>query len=330
MILPRSSEFQIRPLESGEGDLARSLFEQYPFKTAQRIAQSLDPARLNEFYLAGLKRTLDGGDLVLGAFRGEELVAIGGLSNDAWHSKIYEMSMAKVGPWLTTGDATAARPLLGALLESARDAEYRHLSARLDGEDYAGLHAFEDAGFRLMDVSVKFTLPMPIEPNGEAPEGWTLRLSSEKDADWMRELGARAHTQNHFLNDPNLPAEKTHRLWDAWVARCIEGLAYRIYVALDPAGGGRGFVTYLRNRAFAEKVGRNPIILDYIVIDPEARGGGVGPWIVRESLARESGEGFDYCELRTSQHNHAAIGAYEKLGFRICATDFLLHKFFGA
>ena len=60
----------------------------------------------------------------------------------------------------------------------------------------------------------------------------------------------------------------------------------------------------------------NPIILDYVILDPAIRGGGIGPWFIQESLRAESDSGFDFCELRTSQHNYAAIGCYEKLGFR--------------
>ena len=66
--------------------------------------------------------------------------------------------------------------------------------------------------------------------------------------------------------------------------------------------------------------------MDYVVFDPRVRGGGIGPWFIEESLRAESGANFDYCELRTSQHNHRAIACYEKLGFRICATDFILHR----
>jgi GNAT superfamily N-acetyltransferase len=317
--------FEFRRLRESEAALARPLFESYPYKQAQRLVQRLDPARLNQFYLSGLERSLASGQLILGAFREGQLAAIAGLSPDAWHSGIYGLKMAKISPWLGTKSQVEAARLLEEILKLAREEKYEHLSMRLDGEDYAALHAFEDAGFRLIDVSLKFSRAMTRESSSAPPKGWSLRLSAEADSSWMRELGANQHTHNHFLNDPHLPRERTHALWDAWVDRCIRGLAYRIYVAEQNGESGRGFVIYLRNRSFAETVGRNPIILDYIAIETSARGGGIGPWIVAESLARESASGFDYCELRTSQHNHAAIGLYEKLGFRICASDFILH-----
>ena len=66
--------------------------------------------------------------------------------------------------------------------------------------------------------------------------------------------------------------------------------------------------------------------MDFIIIDPETRGQGLGGWLVETALVREADAGFDYCELRTSQDNHPAVACYEKLGFRLCASDFILHR----
>ena len=313
-----------------ENDAARAgvLFERYPYKVAQRLIHKLDQDRLNAFYLARLRKGAAAGQRRWIGEENGKVIALAGLSDDAWHSEIYGIKMGKITPWMNTISSPAGERLLQEVLDSAAAGDFAHLSVRLDGEDFPNVHLFEAANFRLIDVSMKFSRPMGTRsPDFESRrEGWSVRLAGDGDAEWMRRLGARSHPNNHFLNDPDLPAERTRALFEAWVGRCIGGLAYRIYVLEDASGVGRGFVTYLRNRTFTEAVGRNPIILDYVVIDPDIRGGGLGPWFIDESLARESESGFDYCELRTSQHNHAAINCYEKLAFRLCATDFVLHR----
>lgn len=317
----------IRSLNHHDLPAVGGLFDSYPFKVSQRVVQKLDRTRLNELYLANLKHSYEIGHPIFVAERDGEVIGCGGIVPDKWHSEIYSINMAKIQPWLNFISPNSGLVLRDTLLNAARADNYQHLSIRVDAEEFSQVHMFESAGFRLIDVSVKFSRPMPLKPNAVTPtrKGWSVRLSTPQDSAWMRELGSMSHTQTHFLNDPLLPNERTRTLFDAWVARCIDKLAYRIYVLEDESGKGCGFVIYLRNPSMKETVGVQPLILDYVILAPEARGGGLGPWFIQESLKREREAGFDYCELRTSAHNHAAIGCYEKLGFRICATDMVLH-----
>ncbi len=316
----------IRPMRDSDATGIQSLFANYPYKQAQRVIQKLDRDRLNALYWSSLEKSAKSGDPVWVAEYAGGVVACAGLSPDTWHSEIYGMKMGKIQPWLNYSHSLAGQALLTEVLKEASEKNYRHVSVRMDGGDFQNLHLFESRGFQLVDVSMKYSLPMPLElSESGAADDPRIRLARPEDATWMRELGSKTHANTHFLNDPALPAEKTHHLFDAWVARCIEKLAYRIYVLEDETKRGRGFVIYLRNSGFKQAVGRAPIILDYVVIDPELRGVGAGPRLVRESLRRERDSGFDFCELRTSSHNTAAIVCYEKLGFRLCATDFVLH-----
>lgn len=288
----------------------------------------MDPSRLNAFYRTQLGAALGGDRPHWAAWSASEPLALAGLLPDPWHSEIYGMSMGKIAPWLDTVDPRTGEALLEAVMRAAAERGYEHLSVRLDGEDFENLHLMERAGFLLVDVSMKFSRPMPWGTVvSEAPgKKWSVREAGPADSDWIVDLGARHHGGTHYLNDPALPVQKTHALFGAWVKRCLEGLAYKIYAIEDPSGQGRGFVIYLQNRGFAEAVGRRPIILDYVILDPDQRGRGLGPWLIEQSLAREGEQGFDYCELRTSQHNHSAVVCYEKLNFRLCATDFVLHR----
>jgi GNAT superfamily N-acetyltransferase len=356
----------IRSFRPDDLPRAAALFAAYPYKEPQRVAQRLDRDRLNAFYLEGLRRAVEAGRPHWVAEAGGEFHALAGLTADSWQSGVYGMKMGKIQPWiadcgLRIADCGSQSPnpnpqssivnrqsaishpqsairnpqsagavLLATVENGARAEGFEQLAARLDGADFPNLHTFEAAGWRLVDVSLKFTLPMPNVGGRAAPPAraarWTIDLAAAGDGDWIRTLAAQSHGATHYLNDPTLPAAATHELFARWVARCLEGLAYHVYTLRDEDGAGRGFVTYLKNEGFARAVGRAPLILDFVLIDPAVRGGGLGPWLIEETLAREEGGGFDYCELRTSAHNLPAVMAYEKLGFRCCASDFTMHK----
>ena len=309
---------------------ASELFAVYPFKETQRRIQGLDHGRLDAFFQKGFKRTLEAGapHWVVEGEKG--ILALAGLSADPWHSDVYGLKMGKVQPWLNTVEPACGEGLLAAVEAEAIQQGLEHLSVRVDGQDYRNLHLFEAAGWRLVDVSLKFSRSMPLGerqlPNPPSSAGWQVREGCQGDRGWICRLGSQTHQATHFLNDPSLPTEKTRELFVRWLERCLEKLAYKVYTLRDTAGVGRGFVTYLRNKSFAEAVGRAPIILDFVILDPAIRGGGLGPWLIDESLRREGESGFDFCELRTSAHNLSAMTAYEKMGFLCCGSDFVLHK----
>lgn len=335
----------LRPATTADLPAAERLFREFPYKSVQAVAQRLDRERLVAFYAAGLRGALEKGtahwivEAEAESSAGERTpIALAGLAADPWHTGVYGFPMGKVGPFLNAeGEARnvemhaeSGKMLLETVERAAREQGLAHLSARIDGEDFPNLHLFEESGWRLVDVSLKFSRPMPVDPAAfpqpAAAAGWTIDRATPEDAGWIRHLGSQTHGGTHYLNDPALPAEKTRELFARWLDRCLDGLAYRVYVLRDAAGTGRGFVTYLRGPSFAKAVGRSPLILDFVILDPAIRGGGLGSWLVAESLGRESAGGFDYCELRTSAHNLAAVMTYEKLGYRCCASDFALHK----
>lgn len=328
-MLSKESPIRVRPAAPADVRAITRLFDEYPYKTVQRVAQRLDRERLNAFYAAGLARSLEAGGAHWVAEDDSGVVALAGLGGESWHSEIYGLKMGKLAPWLCTIRPEAGAALLDAALTHARAQGFEHLSVRVDGEDFANLHLFEGRGWRTVDVSMKFSRPLPVVRRHFAPpaaaSGWTVEPAGPGDHEWIRLLGSTTHGGTHYLNDPALPAERTRVLFARWIDRCLERLAYRVYVLRDAAGVGRGFVTYLRAGAFAREVGATPLILDFVLLDPAVRGGGFGPWFIEETLALENEAGFDYCELRTSAHNLPAVQTYEKLGFRLCATDFALH-----
>ena len=320
----------VRKATAADLAAARALLEQYPHKREQQAAQRLDRGRLLDFFMRDLEAGLEGSAPHWIAEEGGEPVALAGLAPDHWHGEVYGLKMGHVRPWVNTVNPQNGAPLLDQALAEARRQDYQHLSVRVDGADFRNLHLMEAHGFRLIDVSLKFSRPLPLgaaniaEPPLAQTNGLRVGIAEPNDRQWIRTLGSRTHGATHYLNDPDLPRDKTRELFARWLDRCIERLAYRIYTLKDADGRGLGFVTYLRNRAFAEALGRAPLILDFILLDPELRGQGVGPWFMEQTLPRESDQEFDYCELRTSAHNPSAVACYEKLGFCLCASDFVL------
>lgn len=324
---------RIMQLSIERHELARRLFREYPYKKLQGKVQGIDIEKMVPFYLAGMKKAIGEGNPHWITLADELPVGVFGCVRDAWHSSVYGVRMAKLQPWINTIMPQAGPTLINIIEQHARNNGISHLSVRLDGQDFTNVHFFQTAGWKLIDVSLKFSLPMPYERRMEVPGDpgeWSTRLAEPGDRTWIRHVGSRTHAASHYHNDPGLPRDQTIELFQKWLEKSLDGMAYKVYVLVGRKSGAEekplGFVTYLRSKGFAEASGRNPLILDFVLLDPSVRGQGVGPWFIHETLMKESNEGFDYCELRTSAHNLPAVVAYEKLGFLCVATDMVLTK----
>jgi GNAT superfamily N-acetyltransferase len=323
------NRIRIHPVHAADLRSVGRLFTYYPYKTGQQAVQRIDRQRLEAYFQERLAKAVAEETPHWIALDGKQTVGLAGLAENRWHSAIYGMKMGRVEPWLNTIRPEAGRALILAVERAARRGGFQHLALRLDGADFPNLHLLEAAGWRTMDVSVKYSLPMPIKPvarQRRREAKMRVGLVEPEDAAWIRRIGSTTHTASHFLNDPALDPKKTNELFSRWLNRCLELLAYRIYTMKNDEGEGLGFVTLLRNEAFAEAIGRRPLVLDFVLLDPSVRGRGLGPWLIEEALKRENASGFDYCELRTSMHNLEAVGCYEKLQFQCCSVDFQLHK----
>ncbi|MFW6286848.1 MAG: N-acetyltransferase family protein, partial [Candidatus Sumerlaeota bacterium] len=94
---------------------------------------------------------------------------------------------------------------------------------------------------------------------------------------------------------------------------------------LEKAGRVEGFAIYLSPRGLNNALGTRIAILDFICLAPAARGGGVGRWMVSQT-ARKLKDQPRILELRTSNHNYAALACYLSIGMEPIAGDFILHR----
>jgi ribosomal protein S18 acetylase RimI-like enzyme len=320
----------IRALKPDDlGELER-LFASFPHKRAQQRFQGIDGERLAAFFAQGARRQLerDDGPLLRVIDTGHGLSGFGALHADAWHSRFYPGEFGRIAPYLVhEADAADRAALLDALLAGASERGLGHLSVRIDGAEYGALETLQQAGFRLVDVSVKMSARLRDVPVLAAPsraQGMQIRPYAEGDLAAVRRIASGSHPFNHYYNDPALARSGTDALFEAWVERCCTGLAKHVFV-LEHRGRVRGFAIYLRPGALNDALGVTWVVLDFVVIETDARGGGVGRWLVSQTLEGLASE-YDMVELRTSHTNTPALACYHDLNMRSVSTDFALHR----
>ncbi|MBN1867632.1 GNAT family N-acetyltransferase [Candidatus Sumerlaeota bacterium] len=322
----------IRPLQSSDADALRTLFLEFPYKKAQQKSQSIDPENLAAFFVGAEIARLGGGGGTAVAQRvaeadGGGLEAYGALHRDEWHSGFYGRRFGRVSPFLVYRAAPETRSvLLDALLDAARREAMEHLILRIDASEFGVLPLLQSRGFYLVDCSVKLSARIADLPQVSAPEaasGMTVRPYRHSDLRAVMSLASSSHPLNHYYNDPHLPREDTNRLFEGWIERCCTKLGATIFV-LDRAGSVRGFAIYLVPTALNRALGTRLVILDFVCLDTRLQGGGIGRWLIADTLRVLDGD-FDMVELRTSENNYPALRCYHSLAMHDVSGDFILH-----
>lgn len=350
----------IRPLRAEDLPGLRALFRDFPHKKHQQREQGIAADALADFFVAGEERRLrkaaasegsgstsGGGTTAAGNLAPTErgpgdprnaqwvaldnsgaVVALAGLDADAWHSRHYPWHFGRIAPFLTwRAEPDERAALLDTVLEAAQARGMNHLMARVDGAEYGAAQTLESRGFYLVDVSVKCSGALADVPALAPPSragGMRIRLLEPGDVEAIRNIAATSHSFNHYYNDPWLELQATNRLFEAWVERCAAGLASHVFV-LDHHGAVVGFVAYLRPASLNAALGTRLTILDFVCLAPAARGGGVGSWLIADTLRRLGPEAM-HVELRTSHHNWPALKCYLGLGMRVVSNDLVLHR----
>ncbi len=181
------------------------------------------------------------------------------------------------------------------------------LIVRCSTDSLTTVHAFEDAGARLMDCMVRYRCDLRKHPVHDTSGVDWIRTAQPGDAEAIARVAARAFSgyEGHYHADPRLRREDAAETYRDWAARsCADtNLAEKIFVA--SAGDTiAGFVTLRRNSdAEMEAV--------LLAIAPEAQGSGV-PYAMGIKVLRWSADAGARRLIVTTQVEQRRDAAYAR------------------
>jgi ribosomal protein S18 acetylase RimI-like enzyme len=232
------------------------------------------------------------------------------------------------------GDLAGAGPRVAAHAGSQPAALYY---ARVDTDRVEEVRGLTAAGFAVVDVGVTLGReareappgPGPARPGGAAGGACgapgAIRAALPEDHEAAVAIAARCFRYSRFHLDPRIGRGVADRIKGEWVRSYVrKQRGEALYVAL---AGGRpaGFLAVLA----AETGSRRVRVIDLIGVDAPAQGRGIGEALVRFFVDRYREE-CDELRVGTQAANVPSLRLYEKCGFRVVRTQYVLHLHAGA
>ena len=172
-------------------------------------------------------------------------------------------------------------------------------------------------GFVVVDVNVTFEAPEPRVPQSR---GVVVRECTADDVGAVLDIAGSAFKFTRFHLDPLVPAAVAHTIKREWIANYAKKKrGDRLFVALvdgKPAGFNATLTT--------ESGSRRRAVIDLIAVAAHAQRRGVGEALV--SAFFDHYRGYDAFVVGTQVANVPSIRLYEKLGFTLAKSHYVLHK----
>lgn len=211
--------------------------------------------------------------------------------------------LGRAALWWDAGDDPAA------VAAAARDRAPAMAQARVPSAEVATLTPLEDAGFRVVDVTVTMAGP-PVAPSETGVE---VGDATAQDVPALLEIAERHYGVSRFHLDPRVGGAVAGAIKRDWLQAYADGTRGDQLLAARAAGRAIGFLARIRRDDGTD-------VIDLIAVHPEHRGAGVGEALVA-ALSPPGGR----VEAGTQASNALAVRFYERLGFAFRASAYVLH-----
>lgn len=233
---------------------------------------------------------------------------------DAWLSGIWGQPVFRVG---ANPDPGAIRQALASAWSDGPAFCY----AKIPTSKVESVAALGAVGFNVVDVSVTFErLPEAV---AISVPGVDVGVATPQDKDAVLEIAGQSFVYSRFHLDPRVPAGLADRIKTEWMRNYLNGSRGDAVLVARMSGKPVGFLAILA----ADVAGRKASIIDLIGVSRSAQRSGVGQALVHAFISRGVGR-CDIERVGTQAANIPSMRLYEKCGFRVADTAYVLHGHF--
>lgn len=237
--------------------------------------------------------------------------------------EISKIESARFG--ITAARVTDAVAHLDVIDSAARDAGVGMLTVRLPVSDLSRVHAFEAAGFRLMDTLVYYGMDLvDPPPSRKPPEGLSFRLARPDDATAVAEIARAGFSgyMGHYHADPRLDDAAADAAYVEWAENSVVSMGDHAPVLLASFGSRPvGFLTLRINSPDEFE-----IVLNAVHQDSQERG--VYSFLVAKALEFSLNAQARRLIVSTQINNYGVQRVWARTGFTHFRSLYTLHKWY--
>jgi GNAT superfamily N-acetyltransferase len=229
---------------------------------------------------------------------------------DPWMTTVFGYDVYRVAPEGT--DTSAVRQHL-----RAREGRQAFYYAKLPTARVDQVRALASLGFGVVDVNVTFE-----RPPGDDVEQPTVavRSAAPTDREALLAIAETSFVYSRFHLDPQVPNEIANAVKREWVDSYLHGRRGEKVLVAEADGRAVGFLAVLATKSH----GRDARVIDLVGVARNCQGRGVGKSLVN-TFVRWQPAGCELLRVGTQAANIPSMRLYERCGFRVAETTYVMH-----
>jgi dTDP-4-amino-4,6-dideoxy-D-galactose acyltransferase len=233
------------------------------------------------------------------------------ITNDSWLGDLMSRGVYRVH-----ADATSVADEVDLHARGQARAFY---FAKVPADRVGIMRALTRIGFSVVDVNITFTRRPRVAAN--RPPGIDIGECTPKAADAVLDIAGHCFKYTRFHLDPLVEVALAHRIKREWVRNYVlKRRGDRLFVAYVD-GRPAGFLAAL----VGDRAGERTATIDLVGVDTTLQGRGIGQSLVLAFADHYRGS-CDWLAVGTQVANIPSVRLYEKLGFSLAQSEYVLHK----
>lgn len=263
---------------------------------------------------------------IIAAFLGNEPVGLLTFLVSEWDRKIFGVKMANIGYISTAEEYSNALMIKNKLVEYAiRDLKnkmVRHISARVESNDFSSIHALENHGFKIMDNLLTYILKNKKLIFPKAERWFTIKEIGKDELEKAGNLLGDRCVLGHYAVDPAFPYSKVKNMYKKWLETKYNDLKNNdIFVAKRGKEIiGCSFLSF--NKLLSECTGLKSLHRGLVAVKPLAAGCFFAFFNAHIKKRRD----LDFAEFETQTYNYNMMKIIQKLNMRLIRSRYTFHR----
>ena len=204
--------------------------------------------------------------------------------------------------------------------EIMKDTEKGFYSAKVPTDRIDWLRELEQEGFRVVDTSVILVRQPTPREHFTFPR--LVREAEPQDASTLLDIASSAFCYSRFHLDPEIPGETANRVKQAWLGSYLAGTRGGKLLVSARNGMVTGFLAEMEA---AEELWDQSVpcrVIDLIAVGRDCQGQGIGKDLVSAFISSYPEHPL---KVGTQAANVPSLALYQRMGFKIVRTEYVLH-----
>lgn len=232
-------------------------------------------------------------------------------------------------PWLTrtlgrpsfvVHTAAAPPPELFEAIRAHRAPADAFYFAKCPATSVDTVRILERAQFSVVETSLTFSRPADAA-FAPAPARVSVGPVQPQWCDGALDIAARAFKYTRFHVDPDIDRTAANRVKREWIQSYVDGNRGDVLLVAHDGDRVLGFNAMLT----IDQTAAPAAVIDLIAVHPDHQHRGVGAALIEAGTCHYRGR-YSSIEVTTQASNVPSVRLYERLGFRLIRSTFVLHR----